>query len=1691
MTTSTTTNPIGFVEFVKGAVTASTDGVFRTLVLGDPVFANDTILTGDAGIVTLLLNDGTRMDLGRNSEAVLDSEVYDIAAVEDVAAAIASVEAIQEAILAGADPTALLPPTAAGPTAAGAPGEDGGGHDFVTVELTGQRAAPESGFETTGLAFAFDQPEGEVIYLADEPLPVISIADNLGYERNPVREVDSDPDSFITFEVTRSGPIDGTSSVHYEVMPGSVGPNGAQEGNDYNGLLYDALTGDVTFAPGETSVMIKLDITDDFMPEETETFTVVLSNPDNATIDDGEALGTIIDDDMPVVSINNIEGSIVEEGDYVGFEVSLNYAGTQDTTVALSASDGSAVSSDDGGTAYDDTDYDSAQFYIWNGTSYEALSGNQLTLSAGEMSQTVYLQTFNNDPPFNEVMENLSVTVDAVSGATGSDSAFGYITDSDLPTVSIAPNAEGDIVEEGNALAFDVSLDDASDQAATVNLSFTGGSASSSSDYTQVFYADAALTEVITSVTFQPGDTLATVYVGTIDNAPPFNELDETVQVTASAGAGAQGSDNAIGTITDSDLPTVSIAPNAEGDIVEEGNALAFDVSLDDASDQAATVNLSFTGGSASSSSDYTQVFYADAALTEVITSVTFQPGDTLATVYVGTIDNDPPFNELDETVQVTATAGAGAQGSDNAIGTITDSDLPTVSIAPNAEGDIVEEGNALAFDVSLDDASDQAATVNLSFTGGSASSSSDYTQVFYADAALTEVITSVTFQPGDTLATVYVGTIDNDPPFNELDETVQVTATAGAGAQGSDNAIGTITDSDLPTVSIAPNAEGDIVEEGNALAFDVSLDDASDQAATVNLSFTGGSASSSSDYTQVFYADAALTEVITSVTFQPGDTLATVYVGTIDNDPPFNELDETVQVTATAGAGAQGSDNAIGTITDSDLPTVSIAPNAEGDIVEEGNALAFDVSLDDASDQAATVNLSFTGGSASSSSDYTQVFYADAALTEVITSVTFQPGDTLATVYVGTIDNDPPFNELDETVQVTATAGAGAQGSDNAIGTITDSDLPTVSIAPNAEGDIVEEGNALAFDVSLDDASDQAATVNLSFTGGSASSSSDYTQVFYADAALTEVITSVTFQPGDTLATVYVGTIDNDPPFNELDETVQVTATAGAGAQGSDNAIGTITDSDLPTINISGGDSVEEGGWLVYHVYLNDVSDQTVNADIGFGTAGTANADDFVAILYSAMDDTSAPVTEIEFAPGQTETYVYVKTTDNDPPYEEPMETVEVELSGFSGDAIAGTTEALGYITDATLPPHILTGALITNSNNETQILRMTLEDPDNPDHVFTTLITLESEGQQGSIFTEFALDAGFDIDPTVTYVASLQWVSGPKALVTDFELEGVVIIEGTTGLNYLVSQSTDHMIRAHIRPGDGPTGLILLEEITTPDSIDGHNAGGNTLNGTAEDDVIAGRDGDDILNGYAGNDVLFGGEGADTMDGGAGEDTATYFDSDDPVYVNLSSASYTAPDGTVVAPGAHGGDAQGDILTNIENVVGSEDGDDILVADGGNTLIGLAGDDILVGGDGNDVLIGGFDEDTLYGGAGNDILDGNSDPDIMTGGTGDDMFLYRHFDDAGDRITDYNQNEGGENDVIDIAQLLVGFTADPDTIGQFVQLEVQGGDTMLSVLDPKDSSFVDMGLLEGVVTGDMVTLVIDELGTEVTVPV
>ena len=62
---------------------------------------------------------------------------------------------------------------------------------------------------------------------------------------------------------------------------------------------YQGATGTLTFAPGQTSRTVTVLVNGDALDEADETFFVNLSNPANATIADGQGVGTITDDDQP------------------------------------------------------------------------------------------------------------------------------------------------------------------------------------------------------------------------------------------------------------------------------------------------------------------------------------------------------------------------------------------------------------------------------------------------------------------------------------------------------------------------------------------------------------------------------------------------------------------------------------------------------------------------------------------------------------------------------------------------------------------------------------------------------------------------------------------------------------------------------------------------------------------------------------------------------------------------------------------------------------------------------------------------------------------------------------------------------------------------------------------------------------------------------------------------------------------------------------------------------------------------------------------------------------------------------------------------------------------------------------------------------------------------------------------------
>ncbi|MCP5422565.1 MAG: retention module-containing protein [Chromatiaceae bacterium] len=164
---------IGEVQSVTGRVVAiGLDGAERQLVPGDPVHADDVIRTIGVSTVAVSLNDGTRLDLGRDSEAQLDESVYgtDIPALR--AAALADVAEIQRAIAEGADPTLV-----AEPPSAGADSGVGGGdtlEEGVVVARTGRIGLVEAGYETAGLERGIEQneyPVGDIIDSGDEAAP--------------------------------------------------------------------------------------------------------------------------------------------------------------------------------------------------------------------------------------------------------------------------------------------------------------------------------------------------------------------------------------------------------------------------------------------------------------------------------------------------------------------------------------------------------------------------------------------------------------------------------------------------------------------------------------------------------------------------------------------------------------------------------------------------------------------------------------------------------------------------------------------------------------------------------------------------------------------------------------------------------------------------------------------------------------------------------------------------------------------------------------------------------------------------------------------------------------------------------------------------------------------------------------------------------------------------------------------------------------------------------------------------------------------------------------------------------------------------------------------------------------------------------------------------------------------------------
>ena len=207
-----------------------------------------------------------------------------------------------------------------------------------------------------------------------------------------------------------------------------------------------------------------------------------------------------------------------------------------------------------------------------------------------------------------------------------------------------------------------------------------------------------------------------------------------------------------------------------------------------------------------------------------------------------------------------------------------------------------------------------------------------------------------------------------------------------------------------------------------------------------------------------------------------------------------------------------------------------------------------------------------------------------------------------------------------------------------------------------------------------------------------------------------------------------------------------------------------------------------------------------------------------------------------------------------------------------------------------------------------------------------------------------------------------------------------GSDVLDGGAGIDTADYSTSTAAVTLSLVAGTGVVGaetdtLIDIENVVGSafnDTITGDSIA-NRLEGGDGGDRLAGDLGADTLRGDAGADTLIGGAGADALDGGAGADTADY---------SLSGAAVTIK---LWAGAGVGGDAQGDVLSKTENLIGSAFND---------RLIGLFNqNNVFYGGDGADYFDGFAGVDSIYGENGDDRIIGGAGGDLIDGGAGHDL--------------------------------------------------------------------------------------------------
>jgi chitinase len=605
-----------FSVTVNGDATVEQNETFQVL-LGNVVGAS---LADGTGVATILNDDGptlsindpavVEVDTGASylvytvtlSQAAADPVVFSFATTSGGTATEDSDYAIVD--LANLDiPAGQLTRTVSVPV---------DGDDFVEANETVFATISNASFATILDA----QGVGTIV---NDDGPTLSIADvKIAEGQSGTKNVN--------FTVQLSEPAAGPVTYSIATANGT-----ATSGSDYTAR---SLVGE-TIPAGQTARSFAVKITGETAVEANETFKAVLSAVTGASLYDGQATATLLNDDGPTLSIGDVTVTEGPSGtSLANFTVALSQAAAVPVTYNIATASGSASAGSD---------------FLG-----KSLAGE--TIPAGTLSRP-FSVTIKGDATA-EPNEAFTVALANASGATVfDDAATGTILNDDGPTLAISDVQLEEGASGQRKAIFTVALSQVAAVPVTYSIATGNGTAVANGDY---------VARTLAGETIPAGSLTRTFAVNV--NGDATAEANETFFATLSAATGASILDeHGTATIVNDDGAALAIGDVAISEGASGLKTLTFVVSLGQATTAPVVFDLATADGTASvAGNDYVARALAGQNIPAGMTSKTF-----------GVSVKGDAVVEPDETFTVTLTniSGPATVRDVQAVGTITNDD--------------------------------------------------------------------------------------------------------------------------------------------------------------------------------------------------------------------------------------------------------------------------------------------------------------------------------------------------------------------------------------------------------------------------------------------------------------------------------------------------------------------------------------------------------------------------------------------------------------------------------------------------------------------------------------------------------------------------------------------------------------------------------------------------------------------------------------------------------------------------------------------------------------------------------------------------------------------------------------------------------------------------------------------------------